>query len=354
MAADERTQEDDVTRRRFLYGVAAARPGGRTRWPGKQWETGTPESAGFDPAPLEEMVQGLGGRGCVVKDGLAIRTWGDQREIGDWFSSAKPVLTTFLFFALNEGRIKSVDAPVRQFGWNLLPKDNGMTFRHLANMISGYARPEPPGEAWAYNDFAIQLYQKTLFDKVFAEPPEQAANHPRRFAFLGLEDGLQFRAANRRISASVRDFARIAWFWLNKGNWNGVQLLPERYFSRYVRPSVRPDLPNSKEGEANDYLQIGSYGGSSDQMRQLSPALYGFTWWFNVPDVRNTGGLPWPDAPRDTFASLGVRGNYAFVFPGMNALLVSASGNWGKFGPGDPVANRILRLFMQSARRKAS
>ena len=38
-------------------------------------------------------------------------------------------------------------------------------------MTGGYARPEPPGAAWAYNDFAIQLYQKTLFDRVFRADP---------------------------------------------------------------------------------------------------------------------------------------------------------------------------------------
>ena len=51
-------------------------------------------------------------------------------------------------------------------------KDRSMTFRHLGAMTSGYARPEPPGAAWSYNDYAIQLYQKTLFDRVFKEPPE--------------------------------------------------------------------------------------------------------------------------------------------------------------------------------------
>ena len=48
MAADERSPEDFVTRRTFLCGAAAAQRGGRNRYPGKQWETGTPESAGFD------------------------------------------------------------------------------------------------------------------------------------------------------------------------------------------------------------------------------------------------------------------------------------------------------------------
>ena len=40
---------------------------------------------------------------------------------------------------------RKFDQPVADFGWDLRPKDRGMTFRHLASMTSGYARPERPG-----------------------------------------------------------------------------------------------------------------------------------------------------------------------------------------------------------------
>ena len=90
------------------------------------------------------------------------------------------------------GRIKSFDQPVGDFGWELLPKDRAMTLRHLASMTSGYARPEKPGQAWAYNDYAIQLYQKTLFDKIFQGEPKVVFHDPNRFGPLGLEDGFGF------------------------------------------------------------------------------------------------------------------------------------------------------------------
>ena len=108
--------------------------------------------------------------------------------------------------------------------------------------------PNGPGEAWSYNDFAIQLYQKTLFDRVFRADPAQVANDKSRFGALGLEDGLSFRSTNRRMSASVRDFARIAWFWVNRGNWNGKQVLPRTYFVEYMRPQVPKDLPLTRHG----------------------------------------------------------------------------------------------------------
>src|SRR5262249_31157027 len=154
----------------------------------------------------------------------------------------KPVLSTLLLFAVQEGKLKSVDDKIGDFGWELREKDRAMTFRHLGAMTSGYARPEPPGAAWSYNDYAIQLYQKTLFDRVFKDTPENVVAAPERFGALGLEDGLSFRG-NRRISASVRDFSRIAWLWLNRGKWNGKHLVRADLFDEALRPQVPADLP---------------------------------------------------------------------------------------------------------------
>ena len=321
----------------------------KPHFPGAHWEERTPESCGLDGRALDRLAQALGGRGCVVKDGYVVKSWGSQSELGDWFSSAKPLLSTLLFFAVKEKLVEGVDARIRDFGWELKPKDQSMTFRHLANMTSGYARPEPPGAAFAYNDFAIQLYQKTLFDRVFKGRPEEIANDPKRFGFLGLEDGLHFKEKNRRVMASVRDWARIGWFWLNQGCWNGTQLLPREFFRRYCKPQVPRSLPISKGDSTDDYLNIGSYGGGSNQIPDTGPGSYGFNWWFNTPGP-NTGGLPlWPDAPPDTFASLGARGNCCFMIPSLNLVLVSAFGKWGD---AEKQGNANLKLLMEAVRTR--
>ena len=318
-------------------------------YPGSQWETREPSALGLEGAWLDRLADALGGRGCVIRDGYVVKAWGSQSEVRDWLSSAKPVLSTLLFFAIEEGRVTSPDAPLKDFGWRLSPKDQTMTFRHLANMTSGYARPEPPGAAYAYNDFAINLYQQTLFDKVFRDAPGKVANDPLRFGALGLEDGLRFRESNRRISASVRDFARIAWFWLNKGRWNAKTVLPERFFDQYRKPDVAASLPFTTPAPTDDYLRVGTYGGGSDQVRDTGPGNYGFNWWFN--DQENK--LTWPDLPRDAYASLGAGGNNTFSIPSLNLVLVSAQGDWGSFRPNDANVrmNRHLRLLMQAAKR---
>jgi hypothetical protein len=162
-----------------------------------------------------------------------------------------------------------------------------------------------------------------------------------------LEDGLAFRAKNRRISASVRDFARIGWLWLNAGKWQDRQLIRRELFEDCRRPQVPADLPTTVKATTDDYLKIGTYGGDSDHFSQAGPGTYGFNWWFNAKGARHPDSLAWPDAPADTFMSLGLHGNNTAMMPGLGLLVVSAEGDWGPNGQGksDSVFNQRLRLI---------
>ena len=327
---------------------------GKAHFPGKSWETRDPASAGLDPAALNQLAQQLGGRGCVIKDGYVVKSWGDQAQVSDVLSSAKPVLSTLLFFAMEEGLVKSVDQPIADFGWELKGKDRGITFRQLGAMNSGYARPEGPGEAWAYNDYAIQLYQKTLFDNVFKADAKSTAEAPKRLGALGFEDGLKF-SDKRRISASVRDFARIAWFWANDGNWNGQQVLPKKYFTEYRKPQAKRGLPISQGTKTDDYLDIKTYGGGSEHFTRFGPGVYGFNWWFNRTGDRHRENLTWPDAPADTFMSIGAGGNNAAIIPSLGLVLVAAGADWNDLKAGDPSSkiNQALKLVASASGYKS-
>ncbi|QDT57481.1 Beta-lactamase [Caulifigura coniformis] len=320
---------------------------GETHYPGAHWTPTSAAEVGLSEERLEAVAQSLGGRGCILKDGRLVHSWGDQAEKSDWYSSAKPVLSTLLMFAMKEGKVASPDAKIADFGWELSPKDQSMTFRHLASMTSGYARPEAPGAAWAYNDFAIQLYQKTLFDKVFQEDPDACANSSERFGALQLEDGLTFRKTNRRLSASVRDFSRIVLLWMNHGKWNGKEILPAQYFVDNMKPQVPNSLPNTVPAETDDYLKIASYGGGSDHFSTAGPGVYGFNWWFNATGPQHPDQRFWPDAPADTVMSLGHAGNNSVMMPGLGLAVICAQGDWGKSEAGkrDSVINQRLRLI---------
>jgi CubicO group peptidase (beta-lactamase class C family) len=336
-----------MTRRRFGLALLAG-----PRFPGRSWEQREPGELGLDAAALDKLAVDLGGRGCVVRHGYIAKAWGSQSEIGDWLSSAKPVLSTLLLFAIHEKKVRGPDALVTDFGWDLIAKDRTMQLRHLANMVSGYARPEPPGAAWAYNDYGIQLYQKTLFDRIFREEPRQAAMAPHRLGALELEDGLEFRSTNRRMSASVRDFARIAWFWLQKGKWKGKQALPRNLVERYQRPQTPAGLPHTSKAPDNDYLGIGTYGGGSDHFTEFGAGVYGFNWWFNAKGRLHPERSLWPDAPPDTFMSIGAGGNCAVMIPSRSLILAAARANWGPLAGGDESApmNRHIKLLVSAVR----
>ncbi len=319
-------------------------------FPGKSWEQREAAALAMNAAALDQLAAQLGGRGCVIKNGYLVKSWGDQGQVADVLSSAKPVLSTLLFFAIEEGLVKSVDQPIADFGWELKEKDRPLNFRHLGTMTSGYARPEPPGQAWAYNDFAIQLYQKTLFDKVFKDDPKAVAENPKRLGALQFEDGLKF-SDKRRISASVRDFARIAWFWANRGRWADKQVLARHYFDDYMKPQVAKNLPVSPEAKTDDYLQIKSYGGGSEHFTRFGPGIYGFNWWFNDTGDRHQQNVTWPDAPSDTFMSIGAGGNNAAIIPSLGLVLVAAGADWADLRAGNPASkiNQALKILAASA-----
>jgi len=50
-----------------------------------------------------------------VCDAFIVKIWGRPERRADWASSAKPVISTLLLFAVQEGKLKSVDDPVRSW-----------------------------------------------------------------------------------------------------------------------------------------------------------------------------------------------------------------------------------------------
>ena len=116
-------------------------------FPGATWQTKTPAELGLDSVKLDQLASNIGGNGCIIRQGYVVKTWGDQSSKADWASAAKPVMSTMLFYAVEEGRLADVHELVGDHGWTMSAKDQPMEFYHLANMTSGYARGEVPGAA---------------------------------------------------------------------------------------------------------------------------------------------------------------------------------------------------------------
>ena len=319
-------------------------------FPGTSWQTRTPEEVGLKSSQLADFALRVGGSGTVVRDGYLVYAWGDQAKSYDWYSASKPVMSTLLFMGINEGRVPSVDTKIKDiagFPYALQGEDQNITFRHLADMTSGYALDDAPGATFSYNDFAIDLYAKTLDLAVF--PGEDTTYGLINEANTRLRDPLHFQDGvifgnnsnvqrpGLRVKCTVRDFSRVGWLWMNKGRWGNEQLIPQSFFDNYCKADVPSSVAVSSDTTADDYLPVYSYGGGANQSAE-GPGIYGFNWWFNT-SYEGTGPLTWPSAPADTFQANGRWGaDVMTMFPSLG-MVVAADGNWGETVRGSSSCN---------------
>ena len=263
-----------------------------------EWEVRTPAEVGLDVAKLEELSAMVGGAGAIVRDGYMVYTWGDQSARSPtqaWASASKAVVSTMLFFAINEGRLSGPDVTVRTYvqqqfpGEDLIAKDVPMTFFHLANALSGYVLPEAPGDAYAYNDYAFKLYKYLVFGQLFGVSPTSASEvarrsrRPRAWARSSSRTVRSSLSSRAGLGGTPRSVTRLAsrWFWLNKGRWKAQQLLPQALFDTYAKAQVPANLPRSTSNTPNDYLGLGTDGDTDPNQNPTDPH-YGYNWHHNL------------------------------------------------------------------------
>ncbi len=323
-------------------------------WPGMEWETCTPEAVGLDAKKLEGLRDLVSGRGCVVRRGKMAFTWGDQARSYDVASAVKPVISTLLFLAIQDGRLASPDALVADFEPRLKSlnhgKDATMTWRHLASQTSGYGLAEKPGAAYSYNDFALALYYDTLTEKVFRQPGldvfRQRLAGPMQF-----QDAISFnKPGSGRLALSVRDFARFGLLALHKGKWRDQQLVSARAFETMFNSPIPATLPLAGAEDAEMLPGQRSLGGGK-RITPNGPGCYSFNWWLNRTDKEGRRALP--AAPLDTILASGHGAKRTlWVIPGLD-LVVS----WNDSlvddhdkSPGNPDTklNRAARLLVEA------
>jgi CubicO group peptidase (beta-lactamase class C family) len=330
--------------------------------PGKSWETRDPASLGLDPEKLAKLSNLVGGRGCVVRHGYLAYSWGNISTSKDVASASKAVISTLLLLALQDRLIKSVDAPVAIHEPRLRTlnngKDAGITWRHLASQTSGYGLIENPGDAWAYNDYALALYFDTLINSVFRQSADSLLQQ-RLGSPLQWEDAYTFRPFHRedrdgRLAISVRDFARFGLLIMRKGNWNGNQLVNPALLKRALHSPVPATMPRTSGQEADMLPGQRTIGGGKNQ-GATGPGLYSFNWWVNGVDIR--GNRLFRFAPPDTVVAAGHGGiRDLWIIPSKD-LIVS----WNDTrvedhdeSPSHPdtLCNQAAQLMANSARRR--
>ncbi len=339
--------------------ATSARPSLEGPCPGATWELRLPEEVQLSRRKLGALAAHVGGRGVVVRHGYLAYSWGDPSHSADLASARKPIISTLLLIAVQEGLIESVDEPVARFEPRLRDlnggKDAGITWRHLASQTSGYGWSEPPGAAWSYNDYALALYYDTLMNRVFRHDGTWVLQD-RLGRPLGFEDPAHFNALcgrrqeprRGRIALSPRDHARFGLLYLRGGRWHGRQIVRRDLIELALRSVVPADLPATAGREAEMLPGQISHGGGK-RTTARGPGQYSFNWWLNLPD-RNGNPL-FPEAPQDAVIAIGLGMTRAlWVIPSLDLVVAWQGARWSeddKANPGEPqpphqVAARLL------------
>lgn len=316
-------------------------------FPGAKWAEATPESQGVDGAKLNEaaalLARTVGADGArelvVIRHGRMI--WKgdniDQRH-GVW-SATKSFTSTVLGLLIADGKC-TLDTRVADVLPELQADYPDVTLRHLTTMTSGYRavgdettgsykhgpsntpfapNPQPlftpPGSQYAYWDSAMNTFALAL-TKIAGEPIEQ--RFKRRVADpIGMRnwdwgdyatvDGVVVNGGsgngNKHIFITARELARFGLLFLNRGRWDGRQVVPESWVAEATRVQVPATLP-----WAQPESEIDGRG------------VYGYNWWRN--GVQPGGTRKLPAAPESSFWASGHNNNKCFVIPEWDMVIV--------------------------------
>ena len=249
-----------------------------------------------------------------------------QDDIIASFSMAKSVTSILIGCALDDKLIQSVDEPVTNYIPEL--KENGLeklTIRHLLQMMSGvrfdesYSNPfgdaatyyygrdlrkavgkrklrTAPGTEFAYSSGDTQMLGMVL-ERALKGKTITAYLQEKIWTPLGMEYDASWSLDKKEnglektfccLNGRARDFSKIGRLYLNKGNWNGKQIVSESW----VKEST---IADTMKGQ---------------------PSFYKYQWWL-------------PNAKGD-FIAEGILGQFVYVNPRSNVILVrlgKSSGN---------------------------
>ena len=246
------------------------------------------------------------------------------------FSVAKSFVSTLVGIAIDEGLIGSVDDRLTEYVPELAAQDprfREITLRDVLTMSAGIRYEEggfprfgddtytyygvdlrdvalnrvqiegPPGIVWEYNNYhplllGLVLERTTgtsvsnfmasrLWQPLGAEADATWNLDSERSGFEKMESGLNARAV---------DYARSGLLFLHNGEWNGRRIVSEDW----VRAATGADTTTD----------AASYRG------------YGYFWWM---DVERPG----------RFYALGKYGQYIYVAPDADAVVVRFGRDWG-------------------------
>lgn len=249
------------------------------------------------------------------------------------WSVAKSFISALVGIALDEGLIASIDDPISDYVPSLIGSGyEGVPIRDVLTMSSGIAfdedydnpnadvnmifiqmmgfeRPvndyiaslEREREPGIYNNYvssdthALVMLLESVTDRLLAELMQAQIWEP-----LGMES-TAFWSTDRHdqaigfccLNAVPRDYLRFGRLYLHEGQRDEGQIVPRQW----VIDSVNQTAPHLQPGENPD--SFWTFG-------------YGYQWWI-------------PEEPQGDFLAMGIYGQYIYIDPQTNIVIVKTS-----------------------------
>ncbi len=299
----------------------------RGSWPTRGWLESEPSAQGMDPRVLQGLEAFIPAELPQTSSLLVVRHvrivyeryfQGDRDTLRPLWSVTKSVLSMLISIALAEGRIRSIDQPMLDYfpeyaGRPLDPRAGSITLRHLLTMSDGISSQgldfslsqeklagplrHAPGAAFYYNSMSPQILSIILSRSTGRKAKDFALQE--LFLPLGIrdlewpeQDGHNLGAFGLELTS--RDLAKLGLLMLNRGRWEGRQIVPPEWIAEATRPQIR--VPRSAEFAA----LTGAY--FVDQ--------YGYYWWAR------------PQADPPAFMAQGYGGQFLYVVPDLDLVAV--------------------------------
>jgi CubicO group peptidase (beta-lactamase class C family) len=292
---------------------------------GDIWDTISPKSLGWCEKEIEPLYNYLEQKNTkafiLLKDGKIVleKYFNSFTKDSAWYwASAGKTLTAFTvgiaqqekFFSLNDKSSTYLGT-----GWTVCTpqQEDKITIHHQLTMTTGLNDGVPDhfctldtcleyladaGTRWAYHNGPY-----TLLDKIIEKTTGQSLNSyftQKIKSKTGITGTFIPSGYNNVFYSKARSMARFGLLILNKGNWNGNQIMSDtNYFNQMVTPS------------------------------QTFNKSYGYLWWLNgkatymVPNLQLQFKGPLnQNAPDDMIAALGKNGQIINISPSKNLVYI--------------------------------
>jgi CubicO group peptidase (beta-lactamase class C family) len=292
---------------------------------GSVWDTLSPASLGWCPNRIDSLYHLLDTNNTrafiLLKQGKIVleKYFNGHTASANWYwASAGKTLTALMTgIAQQENYLSITDTTSKYLGqgWTSCTpaQEQRITIRHQLTMTSGLddgvADPyctvdtclhylADAGTRWAYHNAPY-----TLLDSVIENATGKTLNvyTTQKLKNLTGMDGVFLKQGfNNLFVSTARSMARFGLLMLNKGNWNGSQILQDTaYFNAMVNTSQNLNLS------------------------------YGYLWWLNgkssymIPQTQFVfNGSMNPHAPNDMIAAMGKNGQFINVVPSQDMVWI--------------------------------